>query len=70
MRYVSSRYVLHNRDEIYRIYVTDALRVYGHLSLRYADLVKDFGKPSAPKEDAESIKNRMKEKMAKLTGGS
>lgn len=40
MRYVLARIEQNNRDEAYRIYVTDALKVMGQLNIRYADVIK------------------------------
>ncbi len=40
MRYAGARWELYQRDEAYRIYVTDALKVVGHLNIRYIDYFK------------------------------
>lgn len=40
MRYVLSKLILYKEDEIYRIYVTDGLKVIGGLDKRYADITR------------------------------
>lgn len=40
MRYVKSRFVIYDREEAYRIYVTKALELYGKLNVSYLDLFK------------------------------
>ena len=65
MRYVESRISLWDREETYRVYVTDALRAFGKLNARYYDFVKDT--PVETRTGKEVI-NSIKEKLKKLRG--
>ena len=70
MRYVESRYKLFDREEAYRIYVTDAIRLFGKINVRYYDLFKQ-GKQMTEEEaqqSAEDIKKRIKTGLNKLGG--
>lgn len=40
MRYALARWRLYIREEAYRIYVTDSLKVFGKLDKRYIDYFK------------------------------
>lgn len=63
MRYATARYNQNQRDWVYRIYVTDALKVLGGLNIRYADV---FG----PEETrtADEIIDGIKDKLRQLGG--
>ena len=67
MRYVLARIDKNNRDEAYRFYVTDALKVIGGLNLRFYDIINV--KEPVKKEETrtpEEIINRLKEKLNEL----
>lgn len=40
MRYALARWNLYQREETYRIYMTDALKALGNLNIRYIDYFK------------------------------
>ena len=40
MRYALARWNLYQREEVYRIYMTDALKAIGNLRIRYIDYFK------------------------------
>lgn len=63
MRYALARWNLYQRDEVYRIYVTDALKWYGKFETRYIDIFK-------PEETrtAEDIINRLRSGLEKVGG--
>lgn len=62
MRYVLSKFKMHEEDKIYRIYVTDSLKAIGNLDKRYADIIKT--KPikretRTPSEIVEHIRRKL-----------
>jgi hypothetical protein len=63
MRYVIARFNQYQREEAYRIYITDSLKVYLGLNTRYADLF-------APEETrtADEIIGGIKDKLRQLGG--
>lgn len=63
MRYVIARFNQHQREEAYRIYVTDSLKIIGGLNIRYADAFK-------PEETrtAEEIIDGVSNKLRQLGG--
>ena len=63
MRYVSAKIRLNRRDEAYRIYVTDALKVIGGLNIRFADLFK----PEETRTAGEII-GGIRDKLQKMGG--
>ena len=69
MRYVESRSIFYDREEAYRIYVTDSLKALGGFHDRYANMIK---RETAKEETRtpEEIKDTIKEKLAKLGGES
>lgn len=64
MRYVKARYAQYQRDEVYRIYVTDSLKIIGKLNERYADVFK----PVDPRTADEVIEG-VRSKLRKIGGG-
>lgn len=64
MRYVQARCEEARRDRIYRIYVTDGLRIIGGLNERYVELLE-----SKPQENrtAEEIKAHICKKLEALS---
>lgn len=62
MRYAEARFSQSVRDKVYRIYVTDALKVLGHLNVRYIDYVKPNNKPE---DTPEEIINRIRGKLSR-----
>ena len=54
------------KDELYRIYITDALKVIGHLDRRYADLV-DFDRKVETRTSEEIIRD-IKGKLGRIGG--
>lgn len=66
MQYVFSRIKQEFREEIYRIYVTDALKVLGHLDRRYYDMIQ----PSKVEtRTAEEIIDSITNKIVVITNG-
>jgi hypothetical protein len=63
MRYVMARFNRYQREEAYRIYVTDGLKHLSGLNIRYADLF-------APEETrtADEIIGGIKDKLRQLGG--
>jgi hypothetical protein len=63
MRYATARYNQNQREEVYRIYVTDSLKNLTGLNIRYADVFK-------PEETrtAEEIIDGIKGKLRQLGG--
>lgn len=61
MRYVRARLNISQRNLTYRIYVTDALRLFGGLNLRWYDMVENNDTPKVEitaQEAVTSIKNK------------
>lgn len=56
MRYASARWRLYQREEVYRIYVTDSLKVLGNLNMRYIDNFKPE-ETRTPDEIIEHLKS-------------
>ena len=65
MRYLKARYEQNQREWAYRIYVTDALKSFFGLDLRYADL---FVPQKVETRTAEEIISNISEGLAKLGG--
>lgn len=63
MRYVTARFNQYQREEAYRIYVTDGLKHLSGLNIRYADIFK-------PEETrtADEIIDGIKGKLRQLGG--
>lgn len=63
MRYVTARYNENQRELAYRIYVTDSLKSYLGLNIRYADIF-------SPEETrtAEEVIDGVKDKLRQLGG--
>lgn len=63
MRYATARYNQNQREEVYRIYVTDSLKHLAGLNIRYADVFK-------PEETrtAEEIIDGIKGKLRQIGG--
>lgn len=61
MRYVTARYNENQRELAYRIYITDSLKFYLGLNIRYADIF-------APEETrtAEEVIDGVKDKLRQL----
>ena len=66
MRYVRARYKQFEREWIYRMYVTDGLKVLGGLNVRYADL---FLPENDDDRTADEIKLGICTKIEQLGGG-
>lgn len=64
MRYVSARFTHCQREEAYRIYVTDALKALGGLDIRYADIV--YGETET--RTADEIIDNITSKIIKMGG--
>lgn len=47
MRYALARWRLYQREEAYRIYVTDSLKAFGKFEVRYIDYFKPEEKRTA-----------------------
>ena len=60
MRYVKSRIEVQDREDAYRIYVTDVLKGYFGIEIRYADLWKPIDTRSA-EEVIDNLKSKLKE---------
>ena len=54
-----------DKAEAYRFYVTDALKIFGGLNIRYADMLKPM--PTETRT-AEEIIQGISEKLAQLGG--
>lgn len=66
MRYVESRCNEYDRDEAYRIYVTDSLKIIGNLDIRFYDLLRPgVEETRTPEEIIENISA----KLMKAGGG-
>lgn len=63
MRYALARCRLYQREEVYRIYVTDALKAIGHFDKRYVD----FFKPE-DNRSAEEIINKIRAGLEEIGG--
>lgn len=64
MRYVQARAEEQRRDRIYRIYVTDGLRIIGGLNERYVELLKTSAQDN---RTAEEIKAHICAKLEALS---
>lgn len=60
MRYVLSRYRLYQREEAYRIYVTDALKGYLGLNIRFYDIINPNIETRTPTSIIEGIKAKLR----------
>lgn len=60
MRYVMARFKQEDREHAYRIYVTDSLKAYLGIEMRYANLW-DKVDERKPEEIILNIKNKLKE---------
>ena len=63
MRYALARWRLFQREEAYRIYVTDSLKVYGKFDARYID----YFKPEE-KRTAEDIIGKIRSGLQEIGG--
>ncbi len=66
MRYVAARCKEYDRDEAYRIYVTDGLKHLVGADRRYYDMVHE----PVETRSAEEIKNDIFNKLNSLGGGA
>lgn len=62
MRYVLARIEENNRDEAYRIYVTDALKAIGGFNKRYYDLI-NYEPPKEETRTPEEIIANIRRKL-------
>ncbi len=62
---MQSRYKKTMRDRMYRIYITDSLKVIGNLDVRYYDFIQE-----TPRETrtADEIKDSIKSKLRAISG--
>lgn len=67
MRYFSARVVQHNHEELYRIYVTDSLKIIGRIDQRYYDFIRPA---KVETRTADEIISNIKEKLMKAGGGN
>lgn len=65
MRYVEARIDEKNREEAYRIYVTDSLKALGGFGARYADIFDT--KPIETRTEAEIV-DSIKDKLSAVRG--
>ena len=56
---------MQERDEVYRIYVTDALKILGGLNIRWFDALEEAKKPQ-DNRTAEEIINHFKQGLKKV----
>lgn len=63
MRYALARWRLYQREEAYRIYVTDSLKVYGKFDTRYID----YFRPEE-KRTAEDIIDKIRTGLQEIGG--
>ena len=63
MRYALARWSIFQREEVYRIYVTDALMVFGKFERRYIDF---FAPEVNDDRSADDIINRIKSGLQNL----
>lgn len=61
MRYVLSRYKLYQREEAYRIYVTDALKGYLGLNTRLYDIIYPKIETRTSESIIEGIRRKLRE---------
>jgi len=59
MRYVFSRFKVYQREEAYRIYVTDALKAYLRLDTRLYDIIYPHIETRTPEGIIEGIKKKL-----------
>lgn len=55
MRYALARWNLYLREEVYRIYMTDAVKYMGNLNMRYIDYFKPI-ETRTPEDIIENIR--------------
>jgi hypothetical protein len=60
MRYVLSRIRVYQREEAYRIYVTDALKGYLGLNIRFYDILYPHVETRTPTAIIEGIKAKLR----------
>ena len=65
MRYVDARYRQYEKEHAYRIYMTDSMRIFGNLNIRYADLFKNVPEET---RTADEIKDSIRNKLKALGG--
>jgi len=65
LRYVEARINEKNREEAYRIYVTDGLKALGGFGARYADIFDE--RPVETRTEAEVISG-IKDKLSAVRG--
>lgn len=63
MRYALARWSIYQREEVYRIYVTDALKEFGKFERRYVDL---FEPEVQDDRTADEVINRIKSGLQNL----
>ena len=63
MRYALARWNLYQREEVYRIYMTDAVKAMGNLQKRYID----YFKPEETRT-AEEIIGNLKSGLERIGG--
>ena len=71
---MESCYELKKREDAYRIYISDAIKLLGNLNLRYYDVINPKSEEQKQAEEkqnqesAEEIKSRIFGKIKKLGG--
>lgn len=65
MRYVLARIDQNNRDEAYRIYVTDALKAIGGFDSRFVDLL-NYKLPKEETRTPDEIINKIRGRINEL----
>lgn len=65
MRYVIARFKQEYREDAYRIYVTDSLKLIGRIDQRYYDFIKP---EPVETRTADEIISNIKGKLIKLGG--
>ena len=63
MRYALARWSIYQREEVYRIYVTDSLKAFGKFERRYVDL---FEPEVQDDRTADEIINHIKSGLQNL----
>jgi len=63
MRYASARWNIYQREEVYRIYMTDALKAVGNLNRRYIDYFK-----APEKRTSDEIISKLRQGLEKIGG--
>lgn len=62
--YCQSVYLEKQEDKLFKVYVTDALKIFGQLNMRYYDVISS--KVEKPTESREEIINRLSKKLDEI----